>query len=273
MSNAQKIIKYLAISFAFFLVFNIISGIMHMVMIISNIFNDKDDYEIMDKIKDLEVSDEVKLLDVDVVSSNIVIKIGDTFRAETSNKYIQCKQDYNMIYIAERRHNWFNDSSKSKLTIYIPEDMVLDGVSINSGAGIVSIDKLSTRILNLDLGAAKVNINNLNTYDNTKINGGSGKVTIKNSSLNNLDLNIGVGKFTLEAKLLGNSKIDHGVGEVSLNLIGGKDDYQIHADKGLGSITISGNEMKDDLIVGNGTNKIDIDGGIGNIDINFIGMN
>lgn len=273
MSNAQRVIKYLAISFAFFLVFNIISGIIHGVMIIGNIFNDKDDYEIMDEVKGLDVSDNVKVLDVNITSSNIVIKVGDAFKIETSNKYIQCKQDYNMIYITERRHNWFNNSRESKLTIYIPEDMVLDGVSINSGVGTVCIEELSTRILNLDLGAGKVNIDNLNTYDNTKIKGGTGEVTIKNSSLNNLNLNIGVGKFTLEAKLFGNSKIDHGIGEVNLNLIGEKDDYQIHADKGLGSITISGNEMKGDLILGNGTNKIDIDGGIGNIDINFMKKN
>lgn len=270
MSSAQKVIKYLAISFAFLLIFGIISGIMSVVIAISSAFSDKNDYEIMDEIKDLEVSGEVKLLDVDIASSNIVIKIGDTFKIETSNKYIQCKQDYNMIYITERRHNWFNNSSKSKLTIYIPKDMVLDGMSINSGAGTVSIEELSTRILNLDLGAGKVNIDNLNIYDNTKINGGTGEVTIKNSSLNNLNLNIGIGKFILEAKLFGNSEIDHGVGEVNLNLIGEKDDYQIHADKGLGSITISGNEIKDDLIVGNGTNKINIDGGVGSIDINFI---
>lgn len=273
MSSAQKVIKYLAISFAFLLIFSIISGIMSGVIAISSAFSDKDDYEIMDEIKDLEVSGEVKLLDIDIASSNIVIKIGDTFKIETSNKYIQCKQDYNMIYITEKKHIWFNDSSESKLIIYIPKDMVLDGVSINSGAGTVSIDKLSTRILHLDLGAGKVNIDNLTTLDNTRIDSGAGEVILKNSSLNNLDLNMGIGKFTLKAKLLENSDIDHGVGEANLNLIGEKDDYQIHVDKGLGSITISGNEIKDDLIVGNGTNKINIDGGVGSININFMKKN
>ena len=40
-------------------------------------------------------------------------------------------------------------------------------------------------------------------------------------------------------------------------------------DKGLGKATINGNNVKDDNTYGNGINKIDINGGIGNIEINF----
>lgn len=78
-----------------------------------------------------------------------------------------------------------------------------------------------------------------------------------------------VGKFTLEAAILGNSKIDHGVGSITLNLIGAKEEYKIHVDKGIGTITIDNKNINDNQIIGNGINKIDIDGGIGNMDINF----
>ena len=48
MSKAQKVIKYLAVAFAFFLIFNIISGIMYGITFIGNIFT-KNDNKIIEK--------------------------------------------------------------------------------------------------------------------------------------------------------------------------------------------------------------------------------
>lgn len=269
MRGVQKIIKYLAVAFAMLLTFNIISGVVAGISALSSIFINKDNYEETDEIKTLTIDGEPKLLNIDISSSNMVIKIEDTFKVETTNKYIECKQKNNIIYITEKDHNWFNNSNTSQLVIYIPSNITLDNVNINTIAGKVDIEKLSTKILNLDLGAGKVSINNLTVLSNTEIDSGAGEVIINNSNLNNLDLSIGVGKFTLNAKLSGNSEIDHGIGEATLNLIGTETDYQIHLDKGLGSAVINGNDIKDDQTVGNGMNKIDIDGGIGNINIDF----
>ena len=57
--------------------------------------------------------------------------------------------------------------------------------------------------------------------------------------------------------------------ELSLSLLGGEDDYFIKLDKGLGDATIDGQSMSDDSIFGTGDNRINIDGGIGSIDIDF----
>lgn len=271
MSGAQKTIKYLAIAFALFLTFSIISGIASGILMIGNIFDDKDDYEILEELKELGIENDAKVLDIDIKGTNIVIKTGDVFKVETSNKYIKCKQDKDMISITEREHNWFSSNkNKSTLIVYVPEDMILDGTSINSGAGKVEIETLSTKVLNLDLGAGKVSINHLNVLNNTEIDGGAGELVINNSNLNNLDLDMGIGKFTLTGKLSGTTEIDHGVGAMELKLLGNKDDYQIHLDKGLGSVTVDGNKIKDDETIGNGINKMNIEGGIGSIDIDFI---
>ena len=87
--------------------------------------------------------------------------------------------------------------------------------------------------------------------------------------MNNLDLDMGVGKLSLTSKLTGNNKIDSGVGAIDLSLIGSLEDYKISLDKGIGKATISGEDMKDDYTYGTGINKIDIDGGIGSINIDF----
>lgn len=267
MNSAQKIIKYLAIAFAFLLIFNIMSLIMSTALFISNIFNNSDKQEIID-MKKLEVNNNVKSLTIDVATSNVTIKVANNFSINTDNEYIKLNQNDNIVNIKEKSHNLINNEG-SNLIISIPKDYVLDTINVATGAGTIEIEKLSTKTLNLDLGAGKVDINNLEVFTSTKINGGAGEVNINNSSLNNLDLDMGIGKFNLNAKILGNSKIDQGVGEANLNLIGTQDDYQINLNKGLGTSIINGNEVKDKTTVGIGINKIDIDGGIGSIRINF----
>lgn len=271
MSGVQKIIKYLAVAFALFLTFSIISSIASGFAYIGNLFQD-DNNNINEEFKKLEIGNHAKNLDIDIKSSSILIKTSDKFKVETSNKYIECKQDKNTIHITEKNHNWLRKNNNGTLSIYIPEDIILNNFSIESGAGEVNIEQLSTKTLNLDLGAGLVNINKLTVLSNTKIDGGAGEVNIDNSDLGNLDLDMGAGKFALTAKLHGKSEIDHGLGEIKLNLIGTKDDYQIHVDKGIGNATIDNDKINNDQTVGNGNNIIDIDGGVGNIDINFIEM-
>lgn len=269
MSSAQKAIKYLAIALALFLMLSIISGIVSALAVISNIFDNKDHYEIMERVKDLGIDSDAKILDIDIVSSSVIIKVGDEFKAESSNENIEYTKNKDIIYIKEKKHNWFSNGSKGKLVIYVPNDIVLDGVSINSGAGKVEVEKLSTKLLNLDLGAGVVKVKCLNVLNSAKINGGVGEVIIDNSILNDLELDMGVSSLTFTGKLFGKTEIDHGVGSVKLNLLGSKEDYRFYLNKGLGSVTIDGYHIQDDEKIGTGINKIDIDGGVGNIDINI----
>ena len=76
---------------------------------------------------------------------------------------------------------------------------------------------------------------------------------------------MGVGSCKLNLEILNNSEIDAGIGKIDLNLIG--DNYKFKVNKGIGKITINNNEMKDKTITGTGTSFIDIDGGIGEINI------
>lgn len=268
MSNLQKIIKYLAIALAIFLTFNIIYGIMYGVSFIGKIFGN-DEAIIKEKLESIDVLNATNILDINVSSSNITIKQGTTLRAETNNKYINIKQDNNKMLITEKKNNCFFNYNNNELIIYIPNDFMFDGVLIEAGAGKVNIDSLSTKQLYLNLGAGKVDINNLIVLSNAKIDGGAGDLSIVESDIHNLDLDMGVGKLLLEAKLIGNNKIDSGVGKMDLTLIGTLEDYQISLDKGIGNATINGTLMVDKNIYGTGFNKIDIDGGIGSIDIDF----
>lgn len=268
MNQIQKVIKYLAIAFALFLTFSIISGIMYGVMSIGNLFDDGQ--VVTEQLKSLEISEDTLVLDIDVTSSNITIKVGDTFKVETNNKNITSKQDNNKLYIKEKKHNWFSSSKNTELVVSIPSDFIFDEVAIESGTGKVSIETLSTKKLDLDLGAGKVEIDTLTVLEEAKIDGGAGEMIITSSDIHNLDLDMGVGRLSLTCKLTGTNKIDSGVGEVNLSFLGTLEDYQIKLDKGLGTATLNGKNMNDNTNYGTGKNTLTIDGGVGSIQVKLI---
>lgn len=259
MSKGQKVIKNLAIVFAIFLIMSIIYNLMYGVSFL--IKNENKDNNLFN----LDVNMN-KVINIDISSSNLIIKKGDLFKAETNNKYISVKQDSNRLYIKERKHGIFENSVKD-LIVYIPDDINFDYVYINTGAGKIDIDSLKTDNLKFDLGAGKVVVNNLIVKNDAHIEGGAGTIDILDGSISNLDLEIGVGALSLTSKLLGDSKIECGVGKVDIKLLGKKDDYKFNFSKGLGSMSLNSINIDNDFIYGTGINVIDIEGGLGAIKV------
>lgn len=268
MNETQKVIKYLAIAFAIFLIVSILSGIMMCFMFFSNLFDDKEDATFTSSNK-LEITEAVSSLEIDLRATSTIIREGEKFRIETNNSKIVTKTSNDKLVIKERKGNLFKRKHNYQLVIYLPKDEVYDEVSIDSGAGRIEIEKLATKKLELDLGAGEVEIDELDVLEKMKVEGGAGKFSIHNGKLHNLDLDMGVGKLELTAEVLGNSKIEAGVGETDIVLLGNESDYKIKVDKGIGSASIDGKSVSDNTYYGNGANSLYIDGGVGRIDISF----
>lgn len=265
MSEAQKVIKYLAIAFAVFLIINIFSAMFYGLNSLSNIFDE--DNNITNELKDVDINSSVSILSIDVSSANVTIKPGNILNVETDSDDIKVRQDNNKIYIEEKT-NWFKFNNNSNIVITVPSSLVFDAVAVDTGAGKLDINNLTTDNLYLDLGAGKVNINNMNVNKTAEIDGGAGEINIKTSVINNLDMDMGVGKLYLNAQLLGNTEIDSGVGNVDIDLIGTINDYKITLDKGIGKSVIDDKSITNGTY-GNGLNKISIDGGVGNINVSL----
>lgn len=275
MSIGQKVIKYLAIAFAIALIVGIITTIVRVVSSIPLTLkigkNNNDSNNIIETSSDFE-NENVAFLDIDIAYSNLTIRKGEYLKVESSNKDIQCKQDKQKIKIKERNNNWFfNNTKKEELVVYVPENLQFDRVNINTGAGKVNIEILNTKVLKMDLGAGETSMKNINITENAKIDTGAGKVNIKAAKINDLKCDLGIGATEISAKLLGNTRISTGVGSLKLDVFGKKEEYETKVNKGLGNVTIDEEKISDDEVVGNGENKIDIDGGVGKIKINFRG--
>lgn len=257
MNTTQKVIKAFAICLAALIILSIINGVAHLV---TSAFSFNNDVNINET-----YNGDINNIKIDVGTTNMVIKYGDTFSitAENVSKEFKIKEEGNTLIIKEKNITIFGNKKSSHTTITIPSS--LNNLSIDIGAGKLELSDITSNNFSLNQGAGKVVITNL-ISNNTTIDGGAGELHITSSKLQNLDLDLGAGKCYYNGILLGNNKIDQGVGELILDLY--REDYTIKASKGLGSITINGESYSKDVTVGEGINDIKIDGGVGSIIIN-----
>ena len=265
MTTFQKVIKNLAIAFAIFLIISIIGGVLGIVGLIGGI-SDAD--AVLEENKAYSVTSEIKTLEIDINAADVQIEKGSEFSVESNLKYLDIKEKGEKLVLSDNQK--FGKTYKdAKLKIIIPEKTVFEEIEINTGAGRLTADTLSSGSLKLSFGAGEVAIGELNSSVNTDIDGGAGKITVSGGSLAALDLDMGIGKLELKSKLVGNCELDFGVGESNITLLGGKDNYALDIEKGLGNITVDGKLISDFEISESGDNRIDIDGGVGAINISF----
>ncbi|MCH5191425.1 MAG: DUF4097 family beta strand repeat protein [Oscillospiraceae bacterium] len=265
MTTFQKVIKYAAFAFAIFLTVSIISGILGAVGVVGGLF--KND-AVLDDMQTYTVSEQITSLKVNINAADFTVKQADSFSVESNLKNLSVEDDNGVLTIRETK-KLSGSYSNAALILYIPKELVFERADIITGAGRLTVDALSADILNLELGAGEVRIDSLIAVRKADIDGGAGKITIAGGSLNNLELDMGVGQLNLTSAVHGNSEFDLGIGESNIVLIGSKDDYEIEAEKGIGNITVDGKTVSDGGIIGNGANKIEIGGAIGEINLSF----
>lgn len=269
MSIFQKVIKYLAMAFALFLVVSIFTGIFSAVGGIAGAFDgDTDDKTGKMSTAKLNQKD-AKVLMVDLNAAELEIRTGEQFKAETNDSNVTIEQKDGRLQIKENGHNWFKTSNHSKVSVYIPKNMEFDEVEIHSGAGEITIESLITDVLDLDLGAGEVNIEHIEAKEVADIDGGTGETTIKSGSLCNLEFDLGVGSAKIYSELTGDCDMDLGIGSLALTILGDKSDYTIDVNKGVGEYTIDGEKIHDNEIIGEGKYNLQMDGGIGEVTMEF----
>ena len=263
MTNFKKVIKNVWVAFGFFLiVVGVIGIIVGVVLLISG------GDAVLEESKTYSVSQNVRELDVEIGAADFTIVKGETLSVESNLRYLTVKEKNGCLQIEEKR-NRSKDYEGATLILYLPEDFVFEEAEIATGAGVLKIDAFSAKKLTMELGAGEVEISKLTATEHAEIEGGAGKLTIKDGSLSNLDFEMGLGELNLTAAILGNSEIDCGVGKMNLTLKGGRETYSVILSKGIGNATVDGQNVKNGETVGGGANKLQINGGIGEISVEF----
>ncbi len=267
MTSVQKFIKIAAVCLAIFLCISILGGIIAAVAGLSVLLGGGD--PLTGDVKEYNVSQDIHKLEIDIRAGQLRIVSGDHFGVESNHKYLKVSDSQNKLYVRETKQIIHaTDYEDVVITLTVPEGHVFQDTKISTGAGLVTIEQLSSDTLQLEFGAGEVMIHHLEASKQTQMECGAGRVTISACKLHDLDLDMGVGKMELSGLLSGKCDIDHGVGEAKFRLMGSLEDYKILVDKGMGDVQIAGGSVSSGTY-GSGENAIDIDGGVGAIRIEF----
>lgn len=267
MTDMQKLIKYLAIAFAVFLIVCIFTGILTAATAITGIFRSVES-NTSHAMQSFSVSADIAELEINIGAAELIITNGEQFSLSSNLKDLKVEQRNGCLTLKEPLQFGKNYNG-AVIQLTVPEDHVFGKLSISSGAGKLQADTLATQSLALNLGAGQAIFRDLTAHGSAMISTGAGELQIKAGALSNLDLDMGVGKVTLCSRLSGENEINQGIGEAELILFGVKEDYRVHIDKGVGNAFVDGTPAASDTKYGNGPAEVEIDGGIGTIRVSF----
>lgn len=142
MNVVQKIIKYLAIALAIFIIINIVSVVLSVLYGLSWISGATKDAEIIESQEEIYSTignTDITTLKIELNASNLEIKNGEMLRVETNNLNVKCNQEGSQLTIKDKTKNWFSKGNDaSQIILYMPENMLWDSVKIDAGAGKIS---------------------------------------------------------------------------------------------------------------------------------------
>jgi DUF4097 and DUF4098 domain-containing protein YvlB len=287
MSSFQKVIKYCAVAFAILLAVGIITGIARAALSVVSLVSgdliyryDRHDLQDTDVVNESEDFTGVRSLDIDIASGNLTITQGEGFRVEADD----VTEDFEMkvtgkgtLILREKNKNfnflWFhyntNKKFNSNITLYLPADCQLNDVAVDTGAGKIRMDSFQADKLVVNAGAGNIEGDSI-TANEAILDGGAGSVSFTNVNFRNMDIDCGVGNVRIGGILLGKNTIDCGIGNVDLEIDAREEDYDLDIQSGLGKVRLNGKRISKDYRKDNDASSyIEIDGGIGDVDINF----
>mgnify|MGYP003312573711 CR=1 FL=1 len=183
---------------------------------------------LLDNPKIVNISKNIEKFDIEISSTDLEIIASKDYKIETTSSNIKIKEKNNKIIIEEKQKSVFQAGEVAKTIIYIPKEIIIEELKLETGAGLLNIETLTINNLDLELGAGKVTIKDLKVLKETNISGGTGQVNIFDSKLHNTELEIGVGELNLSGKLLGKTEIECGIGNSNIELLGSKKDYKLN---------------------------------------------
>lgn len=266
MTTFQKIIKYLAIALALFLVIGILETVLGVIGIVGGLF-DKD--AVTEDLRSYEVSAEIDRLEIEIGAADFKIVRGSACSVESNLSKLTVKEQNGTLIIKQQTTRGVTEQ-KAALTLCIPEGKVFDRVELITGAGRLTVEQLSAETLVLELGAGEVRINELNASREADIAGGAGQITVDSGVLHDLDLEMGVGELNLTAALTGDCELELGIGQSNIKVLGDRAEYRLDLQKGLGSLTVDGVDVSNTKANTGGHHSLTIHGGIGAIYVDFV---
>lgn len=229
----------------------------------------------------------VESLDIQASINDVILLEGTEFCVTMKDVSTKCKayEKNGVLTVEDTSHysghsfvSWVGDMLDGKgfkglkggtITITYPKGFTANNCEIEAATGSVTMSDLQTNNLDIEAGTGSVTGTNI-IAGYIDLECGTGSVNIDNSSFAGSDIEAGTGTITINGKMTGQNSIECGVGTVYLGLEDSQDSYKMDIEKGLGTITIDGSSYSSiQTSSPNAANSLSIEGGIGNITIDF----
>jgi hypothetical protein len=159
------------------------------------------------------------------------------------------------------------------LVIQIPEGTEFDSVSLDIGAGHISIDQLIANEVEITVGAGQIIIDVLKAYT-LEVEIGAGQGTVGELEVVRTNMEVGTGQLNVTGTIEERAELDCGIGEIILNVRGRQEEFGHSISVGIGEATfgnISVGGLGGDSEGNQHLDKsIEIDVGIGSVTVNFL---
>lgn len=165
-----------------------------------------------------------------------------------------------------------NTVSANEIIVRIPENMYFEGVDMEVGAGIVSIENCKVDELEAAIGAGEVTMEKLEVSElSAEI--GAGQLDVADAVIQNADLDISMGECIFEGTISGDLEADCDMGNLELTLTGKESDHNYKVSCSAGNISVGGFEFSglatSREIDNNAEGCFDINCNMGNIVVEF----
>lgn len=127
------------------------------------------------------------------------------------------------------------------IEIQIPEDFEFENVTLEVGAGEMTLDKIiCEKDISLEVGAGDITIHYLVSKD-ADFEVGAGNLYINDGSLKEASFEVGLGNLTYTGNVTNDLKASCGMGNIELFLKENQKDHNYHVSCAMGNITLGSN--------------------------------
>lgn len=199
----------------------------------------------------IDVSETVNKLDVDVKMGTFTVQTGDKFTVEGYNinsEYLDCNLTDGCLYVSYTPNIKlfsldFTDLESASIIVTVTPKL-LESADFDVKAGHLTVDGIIAKELSLDMSAGDVLFNNVAAYDSAELNMSAGDCIFCDCSFyNDSDIRVTAGSMNYSAcRLTGDSDVEITAGTLYMDLAGNRSDYNIKVDRTAGSVYIADGE-------------------------------
>lgn len=166
----------------------------------------------------------------------------------TDGTYL-CEMQDDKLVVSYKPYNrivHYPKHTKTKITLLLPESLMLEHISLDLGAGKMNMEELplSCQDMDVTIGAGKWKAKQLTVTQNLHIEAGAGSVNLTHAKSGKLRLECGAGECFYNGEINGDFQIDCAVGHCALQLTNKEQDFDYDISCALGEVKINGRGMR-----------------------------